>query len=93
MWGIRYAADGNLLYCAQMNVLISSGLFSWKIPDCQDYEMEPIHVQGCVKLLITTVKSWLRFFLTTFVHFPFRGGKEATIWGNMFIIHTNYEFS
>lgn len=63
-----------------MDVLISSGLFSWEIPSRQDYKMELIHVQGCVKLLIVRVggeKASLGFFLTTFVHFPFRGGKEA----------------
>jgi len=79
-----------------MHVLISSGLFYWKIPNCQDYVMELIHVQGCVKLLIIGVggvKASLGFFLTTFVLFPFIGGKEATIWGNMFIIFANYEFS
>lgn len=65
-----------------MDVLITSGLFSWEIPNRQDYEMEPIHVQGCVKLLIVRVggeKDSLGFFLTTFVHVPFRGRKEAKI--------------
>lgn len=69
-----------------MHVLISSGLSSWKIPNCQDYEMEPIHVQGCVKLLtirVGGVKASLGFFLTTFVHFPFRGGKKAPQFGGI----------
>lgn len=45
--------------------------------------MEQIHVQGCVKLLIPRVggvKASQGFFLTTCVHFLFRGGKEATVW-------------
>lgn len=44
--------------------------------------MEQIHVQGCGKLLIPSVggvKASLGSFLTTFIHFLFRGRKEATV--------------
>lgn len=83
MQSVRCTAEGNLPLHSQMCVLVSSGLFfleDCKLPRLWNGADSCSRVCPLTHPWVGGVKASLGSFLTTFIHFLFRGGKEATVW-------------